>query len=91
MKPQAEELLKKHDKLIHSEGLTVESHTQREQGEWFIQTLMLKGYQVPFKYKRTKKYKSLAGQKVSLVYYPAVEQVAGFEVEVMQVVRIRRY
>ncbi|WP_394129955.1 hypothetical protein [Shewanella maritima] len=91
MKQQPEELLKKHQQLTHTEGLTVESHTQREQGDWFIHTLMMQGHSVPFKYKRPKKYKSLIGQKVSVVYYPASESVAGFEVEIMQVVRIRRY
>ncbi|MBR9727199.1 hypothetical protein ACFOD0_01255 [Shewanella intestini] len=90
-KSEPEQLLKKHQQLTYSEGLTVETHTQREKGDWFLQTLMIKGQHVPFKYKRTKKYKNLAGQKVSLVYYPAVETVAGFEVEIMQVVRIRRY
>ncbi|MCT7941804.1 MULTISPECIES: hypothetical protein [Shewanella] len=91
MTTDSDELLKKHSNLIHSEGVTVESHTQREQGEWFLQTLMVKGYDVPFKYRRNKKYKNLTGQKVNLTYYPREETIAGFKVETMQVVRVRRF
>jgi hypothetical protein len=86
----ADELLKKHPKLIHSEGLQVVSHVQREQGEWFLNTLMLKGYDVPFKYKRTKRFKNLNDQRVNISYYPATESLAGMQIEVMQVVRLRR-
>ena len=85
-----EELLKKHKDLVLSEEMTVESHTQREQGEWVLQTLMIKGYDVPFKYKRTKKFRSLVGQRVNLIYYPEKEMVAGFAIQTMQVVRVRR-
>lgn len=91
MTTDSDELLKKHSNLIHSEGVTVESHTQREQGEWVLQTLMIEGYDVPFKYRRNKKFKSLAGQKVNLTYYPREQTIAGFKVETMQVVRVRRY
>ncbi|MGZ9898290.1 hypothetical protein [Shewanella gaetbuli] len=90
MNTDSDELLKKHSNLIHSEDLTVESHTQREQGEWFLQTLMIKGYDVPFKYRRNKKFKNLTCHKVNLTYYPREESVAGFKIETMQVVRIRR-
>ncbi|MCL1038062.1 hypothetical protein L2725_20165 [Shewanella corallii] len=90
MKTDIEKLQEKHPGLVHSVDRTVESHTQREQGERFINTLMIKGYDVPFKYHRTKKYKSLEGQVVNLTYYPASETVAGFDMEIMKVVRLRR-
>lgn len=91
MNSDSDGLLKKHDKLVHSEGLKVVSHTQREEGDWVVQTLMIDNISAPFVYKRTKRYKSLAGQKVNVTYYPSVKVVAGFEIETMQVVRIRRY
>ncbi|BDM64342.1 hypothetical protein NFHSH190041_17940 [Shewanella sp. NFH-SH190041] len=90
MKSEAELLLEKHDVLIHSEDKRVSSHTQRVDGEMFINTLMLEGYDTPFKYRRVKKYKSLVGQSVNLTYYADTEKVAGFEVEVMKVIRLRR-
>ena len=50
---------------------------------------MLQGCDVPFKYKRKKKYRDLQGASVNLTYYPESEQVAGMEFEFMKVVRIR--
>jgi len=69
--------------------LKVTSHVQREKGEWIINTLMVEGCEAPFKYKRKRKYKSIKGQRVNLTYYPDTETVAGIEVEVMNVVRIK--
>ena len=89
MKSPVEKLLKTHSRLIQSDMLKVESHVQRESAEWIINTLMIEGYSVPFKYKRKKRYKNLQGQRVNLTYYADVENVAGFEVEVMSVVRIK--
>lgn len=89
MKSNPEKLLKKHAKLVHSEHQKVLSHVQREAGEWFINTLMLEGCAVPFRYKRKKRYKSLQGQRVNLTYYPDTETVAGFAMEVMSVVRVK--
>lgn len=89
MKSPVKKLLDKHQQLIHSEMMKVVSHVQRESGEWIINTLMLEGIDVPFKYKRKKQYKNLQGQRVNLTYYPATESVAGFDVEVMNVVRIK--
>nr|WP_285165103.1 hypothetical protein [Shewanella goraebulensis] len=86
-----EGLLNKHEKLNHLEGIKVISHTQREKDEWVLHTLMIDGYDVPFKFKRPKKYKSLKDQLVSLIYYADEETVAGFAIEVMQVVRVKRY
>jgi len=69
--------------------MKVESHVQRESGEWIINTLMVEGCAVPFKYKRKKPYKNLNGQRVNLTYYGDTEIIAGMEMEVMNVVRIK--
>jgi hypothetical protein len=50
---------------------------------------MIEGCDVPFRYKRKKMYKNIKGQRVNLTYYPALECVAGIEMEVMKVVRIK--
>ncbi len=82
-------LLKTHPKLVHSEMLKVVSHVQRDTKDWILNTLMIEGYDVPFKYKRKKMYKNITGQRVNLTYYPVVETVAGIEMETMKVVRIK--
>jgi hypothetical protein len=82
-------LLNTHQKLVHSEGVKVLSHVQRDDKEWIINTLMIEGCDVPFKYKRKKMYKNIKGQRVNLTYYPATKTVAGIEMEVMKVVRIK--
>ena len=89
MKSEPEKLLKKHHKLVHTDMMKVTSHIQREAGDWTINTLMLEGHDVAFKYKRKKLYKNLKGQRVNLTYYPDSEQVAGINIEIMTVVRIR--
>lgn len=89
MKHPVEKLIGKHQSLTHSDMLKVVSHVQRESEEWFINTLMIEGVDVPFKYKRKKKYRDLSGQRVNLTYYPDSESVAGMDVEVMNVVRIK--
>ena len=89
MQTDPEKLLKKHAQLVHSDMVKVTSHVQREKGDWFLNALMIEGCEIPFKYKRTKKYKNLQGQRVNLTYYSATESVAGLEFEVMNVVRIR--
>ena len=88
-KDQATALTEKHQALVHSDNKKVMSHVQRESDEWCLNTLMLEEVNVPFKYKRKKQYRSLKGQRVNLTYYAAVEIVAGFEIEVMNVVRIK--
>lgn len=88
-KNAAQKLIKKHEKLTHSENMKVTSHVQREVGDWIINTLMLYNLDVPFKYKRKKLYKSLQGQRVNLTYYPETETIAGFSIESMSVVRIK--
>mgnify|MGYP000161390696 FL=1 len=81
-------LLAENDKLIHSKMNKVESHVQRQDGEWFNNTVLIEGYDVPFKYKRQKKYKSLKGAHVDLIYYPNTETIAGIEFEYMKVIQI---
>jgi hypothetical protein len=88
-KTAAKSLTDKHKELTHSEQQTVLSHVQREVDEWYINTIMLKGIDVPFKYRRKKLYKSLQNQQVNITYYPTNELVAGFELEVMKIVRIK--
>ena len=89
MKSDPKKLLKKHAALVHTDMMKVTSHVQREAGEWIINTLMLEGHDVAFKYKRKKRYKNLKGQRVNLTYYPGHEVVAGINIEIMTVVRIR--
>ena len=89
MKSAVDKLLDKHRQLVQSDMMKVTSHVQREAGEWIINTLMIEGYKVPFKFKRKKAYKNVAGQRVNLTYYPATESVAGIDMEVMNVVRIK--
>ncbi len=87
--PGSEALLDKHRELVHSEMQKVVSHVQREEGDWLINTVMIEGCDVPFKYKRKRRYKNLKGQRVNLTYYPSVDLIAGFEMEKMVVVRIK--
>jgi hypothetical protein len=89
MKPPVEKLLDTHQALVHSEMKKVTSHVQRRDGDWLINTLMIEGCTTPFRYKRKKEYKNLKGQRVNLTYYPATESVAGVELEVMKVVRVK--
>jgi len=89
MHADPEKLVKKHPQLVHSDMAKVTSHVQREKGDWILNALMIEGCEIPFKYKRSKKYRNLQGQRVNLTYYPATESVAGMEFEIMKVVRIR--
>jgi len=89
VKSEVDKLLERHERLVHSERKRVISHTQRDAREWIINTVMLEDYPVPFRFKRKKPYKNLRGSYVNLTYYPDTETVAGIEVEVMNVVRIR--
>ncbi len=89
MASEPEKLIKKHSTLTHSDMMKVTSHVQRESGKWIINTLMLEGCDVPFRYKRKKLYKNLKGQRVNLTYYPTTENIAGIQMEIMNVVRIK--
>ena len=88
-KTDAKSLTDRHESLTHSEQQTVVSHVQREVDDWYLNTIMLKGVDVPFKYRRKKRYKSLQSQQVNITYYPANQTVAGFEIEIMKIVRIK--
>ena len=85
-----DKLLADHPELTHSSNCRVASHVQRASGDWIINTLMLEGYEVPFRYKRKRQYRSLKGARVNLTYYPSTVDVAGLPIEVMNVVRIKR-
>ena len=89
MQTNPEKLLKKHRQLVHSDMLTVTSHVQRTEGEWIVNTLMIEGYTVPFRFKRKQAYRNIKGQRVNLTYYPGSETVGGMVFEIMNVVRIR--
>jgi len=91
-KTAIDKLLSEHQELVHSEDIKVVSHVQRadrQNDEWYVNTIMLENIDVPFKYKRKKQYKSLAGQRVNITYYPDNETVAGFDIEIMKIVRIK--
>lgn len=81
-------LLAENDQLIHSKMKKVESHVQRKVGDWFHNTVLIEESDVPFKYKRQKKYKSLKGARVDIIYYPNTETIAGIEFEYMKVIQI---
>ncbi|VAW84977.1 hypothetical protein MNBD_GAMMA16-349 [hydrothermal vent metagenome] len=89
MKSDPEKLIKQHDKLTHTDAIKVVSHVQRLSNDWIINTVMIEGCNVPFKFKRQQKYKNLTGRRVNLTYYPDVENIAGFDVDIMNVVRIK--
>ena len=89
MKTDADTLLKKHQALTHSELQKVVSHVQRDTKQWVINTLMIEGCDVPFKFKRKQGYKNVEGKRVNLTYYQSTETIAGIEMEVMKVVRIK--
>lgn len=89
MSSEIKKLLNQHQNLNHSEDMKVVSHVQREEGEWFQNTIMIDGYDIAFKYKRKKTYKNLTGQRVNITYYPTIQSVAGFDIEIMNIVRIK--
>ena len=89
MKSSPEKLLAEHRELVHSEMMKVTSHVQRESGDWIINTLMIEGCDAPFRYRRKELYRSLEGRRVNLTYYRDTESVAGMEMEVMKVVRVK--
>lgn len=67
----------------------VTSHVQRDSDDWVLNTIMIEGCDVPFRYKRKKQYKNLSGQRVNMTYYQSKESIAGMEFEFMKVVRIK--
>jgi hypothetical protein len=90
LKSDVNKLLEKNRQLNQLDMARVVSHVQRQKDGWVLNTVMLDGYDVPFKYSRKRRYRSLQGARVNLTYYPQLEQVAGLDVEIMKVVRIRQ-
>ena len=90
MQSDPKKLIAKHASLTHSELMKVMSHVQRIQDDWILHTLMIEGCNVPFKFKRKSEYQSLKGARVNMTYYPAQETVAGIDLDIMKVVRIKR-
>ena len=89
MNNSAKKLTARHENLTHSEELKVSSHVQREQDDWIINTIMIENISTPFKYKRKQHYRSLQGQRVNITYYSTTEQVAGFDIQIFNVVRLK--
>ena len=89
MQSDPKKLLKKHNNLTQSDMFKVTSHVQRRDGDWILNTIMVEGYDVPFKFKRKDEYKNVKGARVNLTYYPEIETVAGLKFEIMKVVRIK--
>lgn len=90
MATESEKLVQKHPELTLSKDKKVLSHVQRIDGEWVQNTLMIEGSDVPFKYKRKKKYKSLKGALVNLSYYAETKTIGSLEFETMKVVSVKR-
>ncbi len=77
--------------LTHSENKKVSSHVQREEGDWYLNTIMIDGCDIPFQYKRKKPYKSLTGARVNMSYYLETKEVGGLSFEIFKVVSLKRY
>ena len=90
MKSEVDKLLKKHQQLNQLDVVKVVSHVQRKSDGWMLNTIMIDGYDVPFKYRRKTAYRSLQGARVNLTYYPQKESIAGLDIEVMKVVQIKK-
>jgi len=90
LKSDVDKLLEKHQQLNQLDGVKVASHVQRKSEGWVLNTIMIDGYDVPFKYRRKTAYRSLQGARVNLTYYPQKESIAGLDMEVMKVVRIKK-
>ena len=93
MQSDSKKLTNKHPQT-HSEYVRVLSHRQRDgkgdDREWIINTVMIEDCDTPFKFKRKQAYQNLKGARVNMTYYPAIETVAGLEMEIMTVVRIKK-
>jgi hypothetical protein len=83
-------LLIENQNLIYTCMQKVESHVQRQQDNWILNTVLINGYDVPFKYKRQRMYRSLKGLRVDLIYYASSEKIAGIDFEMMNVIKINR-
>ena len=92
MTSPVKKLLEKKWELIHSEMMKVKTHVQRDEknSEWIINTITLEGYDVPFRFKRKQEYRNLKGARVNITYYQKKKKIGGFDMEVMNVVRIKK-
>lgn len=90
MPVSSKKLIKQHPALTLSTDKKVLSHVQRDDGEWIQNTLMIEGCDVPFKYKRKKKYKNLKGALINLSYYPETKTIGSLTFETMKVVSVKR-
>jgi hypothetical protein len=90
MQSDPDKLIARHRELVHSQDCRVVSHVQRKAGTWIVNTVMIEGVNVPFRYRRKKMYRDLKGARVNLTYYPATDVVANIPIEIMTVVRIKR-
>lgn len=81
-------LLSEHSALTHSSMQKVSSHVQRREGDWVLNTVLIEGQEIPFKYKRRRVYKSLRGARVDIIYYPDTESIAGMDFPFMRVIKI---
>lgn len=84
------QLLANNPQLVHSTNRKVLSHVQRQEDDWYVNTLMLTDCDAPFVYRRKKPYQSLRGARVNVTYYPETRSVAGVDFEQMKVVRLKR-
>ena len=86
-----EKLVKRHQELIHSDMLKVVSHVQRQlkDSDWIMNTIMVEGCEVPFRFRRKKMFKNTRGARVNMTYYRETESIGGMEMEVMKVVRVK--
>ena len=48
---EVKKLLKNHGQLNQLDNVKVQNHVQRDKDDWVINTIMLDGYDVPFKYR----------------------------------------
>ena len=90
LEPELAKLLAKHPELTQSTSQKVTSHVQREEDDWIVHTLLIEGIDVPFYFKRKKRYKSLHGARVNMTYYPDPFEIAGMAFERFKIVRIKR-
>jgi len=61
LKTDVDKLLEKHQQLNQLDAVKVVSHVQRKSDGWILNTVMIDGYDVPFKYRRKTAYRNLQG------------------------------
>ena len=83
MQSDPQKLLKKNQNLTHSEMQKVVSHVQRDDDDWVINTVMIEGCDVPFKFKRKEQYKNLNSNQLAKEF----EKNTEIEAELYQVIK----